>query len=76
MNRNRYFIYPNNLISRSLYKFLMDQARVSKFFKVYVNNTAQKVFLDDVSAIYKVNAKKTPPLNPYFDNSSDCMSDK
>ena len=54
----------------------MDQGRVSKFFKVYVNNTAQKVFLDDVSAIYKVNVKKTPPLNPYFNNSSECMSDK
>lgn len=43
----------------------MDKGRVSKFFKVYVNNQPHKVFLDDVSAIYKVAVKKTPLLIPY-----------
>lgn len=43
----------------------MDKGRVSQFFKVYLNEQAHKVFLDDVSAIYKVHKKKTPPLAPF-----------
>lgn len=43
----------------------MDKGRVSKFFKVYINSQAHKVFLDDVSAIYRTNIRPTPPLAPY-----------
>ncbi len=44
----------------------MEKGRVSKFFKVYINEQAHKVFLDDVAAIYKINKKRTPPLTPYL----------
>lgn len=47
----------------------MDKGRVSQFFKVYLNEQAHKVFLDDVSAIYKVQKKRTPPLVPYVECS-------
>jgi hypothetical protein len=40
-----------------------------KFFKVYMNNQAYKIFLDDVSIIYKVSLPKTPPITPYFNPS-------
>ncbi len=46
----------------------MDKGRVSKFFKVYVNSEAHKVFLEDVCTIYKVNKRKTPPLTPYCES--------
>lgn len=49
----------------------MSKEKVSKFFKVYKKNQAYKVFLDDVSAIYKVHKKKTPLLIPYFESSDD-----
>lgn len=51
----------------------MDKGRVSKFFKVYINNNTQKVFLDDVSLIYKRSIKKTPPLTPYYQSSNSPM---
>lgn len=52
----------------------MDKGRVSKFFKVYINNKSQKVFLDDLSLIYKRNIKKTPPLAPYYANPESSMN--
>lgn len=52
----------------------MDKGRVSKFFKVYINNKSQKVFLDDVSLIYKLSIKKTPPLTPYYENPQSAIN--
>jgi hypothetical protein len=49
----------------------MDKGRVSKFFKAYANGQTYKVFLEDVSAIYRVNLKMTPPLAPYFESSKE-----
>lgn len=51
----------------------MDKARVSKFFKAYANGQTYKVFLEDVSAIYRVNLRMTPPLTPYFESSKEHM---
>lgn len=44
----------------------MDKGKVSKFFKVYINNQPHKVFLDDVSSIYKFNSRRIPPLVSYL----------
>lgn len=43
----------------------MDSERVNKFFKAYANNQTYKIFLDDVSVIYKVVKRKTPRLQSY-----------
>lgn len=53
----------------------MDKERVSRFFKVYAREQTYKVFLDDVSAIYKVNLKKTPPLTPYFESPKNYINE-
>lgn len=43
----------------------MNDEKVSKYFKVYTRAHPYKIFLDDVQAIYKINARKTPPLAPF-----------
>ena len=40
----------------------MNNLKPNKFFKAYVNEHSYKVFLDDVSVIYRVALRKTPPL--------------
>lgn len=46
----------------------MDKPKSSKFFKIYSNNRTYKVFLEDVSVIYKVSTKRTPRLIPDFES--------
>lgn len=53
----------------------MNHEKVSKYFKVYTRAHAYKIFLDDVQAIYKINARKTPPLAP-FSQSPDKKIDQ
>lgn len=43
----------------------MDKGKTSRFFKAYRDNKDYKVFLDDVSVIYKLALKRTPPLKAY-----------
>lgn len=45
----------------------MDKGKTSKFFKAYANNHTYKVFLEDVSVIYKFSMRKTPTLCPYLE---------
>lgn len=47
----------------------MDKGKINKFFKAYVRGQTYKVFLDDLSSIYKVSHKKTPPLTPYSEST-------
>lgn len=53
----------------------MDKGKVNKFFKAYVNSQSYKVFLDDVSVIYRVVQRKTPPLQPYFEGGKQIGED-
>lgn len=53
----------------------MDKGKPTKFFKAYVNNQCHKIFLDDVTIIYKVARRKTPPLLPYFHPSKPLIED-
>lgn len=53
----------------------MDQRKPHKFFKAYVNHHSYKVFLEDVSVIYKVALRKTPPSIPYFNPSKHIVDD-
>lgn len=43
----------------------MKSEKISKFFKVHHRSQHYKVFLSDVSAIYKFHRKNTPPLIAY-----------
>lgn len=45
----------------------MDKGRTNKFFKAYANSQTYKVFLEDVSVIYKFSMRKTPALGPYLE---------
>lgn len=47
----------------------MDKKITKKFFKAYCNKKVHKVFLEDVSVIYRVVLKKTPSLKPYRSSS-------
>ncbi len=53
----------------------MDQNKPSKFFRAYANNRSYKVFLDDVSIIYRVALPKTPPLVPEWHNAKQMGED-
>jgi hypothetical protein len=53
----------------------MGKGRSSRFFRAYVNNQSYKVFLDDVSAIYRVSLRKTPPLGPYLPEDKPAVED-
>lgn len=48
----------------------MKREKISKFFKVHYGKQHYKVFLSDVSAIYKFQRKNTPPLTTYEDASN------
>lgn len=42
----------------------MDKGKASQYFKAYMNKRDYKIFLDDVSVIYKVGLRATPRLQP------------
>jgi len=48
----------------------MKREKTSKFFKVNYGKQHYKVFLSDVSAIYKFQRKNTPPLTTYEDQGN------
>lgn len=53
----------------------MNKGKPHQFFKAYLNSQPYKVFLDDVSVIYKVALRKTPPLQPYFEPLKQSIED-